>query len=88
MRRLSATIRHHLIADKTAGRALTVSHSPRAGEACAELCLRRPLMCISEQSSECGWERTEMSWRQIEEDEKSESGLRQEGQGPEPQEMR
>lgn len=85
--RLSATIRHHLIAGKMAGRALTARHLLRAGEACAELCLRRPLMCISEQSSECGWERTEMSWRQIREDEKSESRLRQEGQGPELQEM-
>lgn len=83
VRRPSATIRHHLIADKMAGRALTGSHSPRAGEACAELCLRRPLMCVSEQSSECGWERAEMTWRQIKEAERSESG-----QGPEVQERR
>lgn len=55
-----ATISHHLIADKVAGRALTVSHSLRAEEACTELCLRRPLMCISEHRVWVGADRDEL----------------------------
>lgn len=55
-----ATISHHLIADKMAGRALTVSHSLRAEEVCAELYLRHPLMCISEQRVWVGADRDEL----------------------------
>lgn len=44
-------------------------------------------MSISELSSKCGREQKELSWRQIKEGGKSESGLRQKEQGPELQEM-
>lgn len=43
-----------------AGRALTVSHSLRAEEVCAELYLRHPLMCISEQRVWVGADRDEL----------------------------